>query len=52
MAKRKKGQQDKQRRDLIRFLCLQLPIQTVCITTKVVSSNPVNEEMYSLQHYV
>jgi hypothetical protein len=33
-------------------LDLQLPVQSVPITSKVVSSNPVNGEMYSIQHYV
>jgi len=27
-------------------------LQTVPITTKVVSSNPVHGEVYSMQHYV
>ena len=31
---------------------LQLPMQSVPITTKVVSSNPAHGEMYSIQHYV
>ena len=31
---------------------LQLPVQSVPITTKVVSSNPVHGELYSIQHYV
>ena len=31
---------------------LQLPVQSVPITTKVVSSNPVHDEVYSIQHYV
>ena len=31
---------------------LQLPVQSVPITTKVVSSNPVHGEVYSMQHYV
>jgi hypothetical protein len=31
---------------------LQLPVQSVPITTKVVSSNPVHGEVYSIQHYV
>jgi hypothetical protein len=31
---------------------LQLPVQSVPITTKVVSLNPVHGEMYSIQHYV
>ena len=33
-------------------LDLQLPVQSVHITTKVVSSNPVHGEVYSMQHYV
>ena len=31
---------------------LQLPMQSVPITTKVVSSNPVHGEVYSIQNYV
>jgi hypothetical protein len=31
---------------------LQLPVQSVPITTKVVSLNPVHDEVYSIQHYV
>ena len=31
---------------------LQLPVQSVPITTKVVSSNPVNGKVHSMQHYV
>ena len=31
---------------------LQLPMQSVRITTKVVSSNRVHGEVYSIQHYV
>jgi hypothetical protein len=31
---------------------LQLPVQSVPITTNVVSSNPVHGEVYSIQHYV
>ena len=31
---------------------LQLPVQSVPITTKVVSSNPVHGEVYLIQHYV
>ena len=30
---------------------LQLPVQSVHITTKVVSSNPVDGEVYLIQHY-
>ena len=33
-------------------LDLQLPVQSVPITTKVVSSNTVYDEAYSIQHYV
>ena len=31
---------------------LQLPVKSVPITTKVVSSNPVHNERYSTQYYV
>ena len=31
---------------------LQLPVQSVLITTKVVSSNPVHGKVYSIQLYV
>ena len=31
---------------------LQLPMQSVPITTKVSSSNPTHGEVYSMQHYV
>ena len=30
----------------------QLPVQSVTITTKVVSSNPVHGEVYSIQNYL
>jgi len=30
----------------------KLPVQSVPITTKVVCSNPIHNEMYSIQHYV
>jgi hypothetical protein len=33
-------------------LDLQLPVQSVPISTKVVSSNPTDGEVYSIQHYV
>ena len=33
-------------------LDIQLPVQSVPITTKVVSSNSVHSEVYSVQHYV
>jgi hypothetical protein len=31
---------------------LQLPVQSVPITTKVESSNPIHGELYSMQNYV
>ena len=34
------------------FLDLQLRVQSVSITTKVVSSNLAQDEVHSLQHYV
>jgi hypothetical protein len=34
------------------YLDLQLLVQSVPITTKVVSLNPANGEVYSIQHYV
>ena len=34
------------------FLDLQLHVQSVSITTKVVSSNLAQDEVHSLQHYV
>ena len=37
---------------IVRKLDLQLTIQSVPITSKVVSSNPVHGEMYSIQHYM
>ena len=33
-------------------LDLQLPVQSVPITINIVSSNSVNDEVYSIQHYV
>jgi len=33
-------------------LDLQLPMQSMTITTKVVISNPIQCEVYSIQHYV
>ena len=36
---------------IIWYLDLQLPVQLVPITTKVVSWNPVHGEVYSIQHY-
>ena len=37
---------------IIWLVDLQLPVQSVPITTKVVSSNPVHGEVCSIQHYV
>jgi hypothetical protein len=37
---------------IVRELDLQLPMQSLPITSKVVSSNPIHGEMYSIQHYV
>ena len=37
---------------IVWLLDLQLPVHSVPITTKVVSSNPVHREVYSIQHYV
>jgi hypothetical protein len=37
---------------MVWLLDLQLPVQSMPITTKVVSSNPVVGEVYSIQHYV
>jgi len=34
------------------WLDLQLPMQSLPITTKVVSLNAIHGEVYSLQHYV
>ena len=34
------------------YFDLQLHMQSVSITTKVVSSNPAHGEMYSILHYV
>ena len=42
---------DRRGRDRM-VLDLQLPVQSVSITTKVVSSNPVHGDVYSMQHYV
>jgi hypothetical protein len=33
-------------------LDLQLPVQSVPITTEVLSSNPTHGDVYSIQHYV
>jgi hypothetical protein len=37
---------------IIWYLDLQLPMQSVPITTKAVNSNPTHDEVYSIQHYV
>jgi hypothetical protein len=37
---------------IIWWLDLQLPMQSVPITTKIVSSNPIHGEVYSIQNYV
>jgi hypothetical protein len=37
---------------IIWYLDLQLPVQSVSITTKVVSLNPIHGEVYLIQHYV
>ena len=37
---------------IVWWLNLQLPVQSVPITTKVVTSSPVHDEVYPIQHYV
>ena len=37
---------------IIGHLVLQLPVQSMPINTKVVSSNPAHSEVYSIQNYV
>ena len=37
---------------IVWYLDLQLHVQSVPITTKVISSNPVHGEVYSIEHYV
>ena len=37
---------------IVWWLDLQLHMQSVTITTKVVSSNPIHGTVYSKQHYV
>ena len=39
-------------RDRIWQLDLQLPVQSVPITTKILCSNPLHGQAYSIQHYV
>jgi hypothetical protein len=36
---------------IVRYLDLQLPVQSVPITSNVVSLNPVHGEVYLIQHY-
>ena len=36
--------------DFASVICIQLHVQSVPITTKVMSSNPVHGEVYSMQH--
>jgi hypothetical protein len=38
--------------DIVWKLDLQLPMQSVPISTKVVSSNPTHGQVYSIQHYL
>jgi hypothetical protein len=37
---------------IVWLLDLQLPVQSVPITTKVVSLNPIDDEVYLIQHYM
>ena len=37
---------------IVWLMDLQLPMQSVPITTNIVSSNPAQDELYSIQHYV
>jgi hypothetical protein len=37
---------------IVWYMDLQLPMQSVLITTNVVNSNPVHDEVYWIQHYV
>ena len=37
---------------IVWYLDLKLPMQSVPITSKVVTSNPAHVEMYSIQHFV
>jgi hypothetical protein len=37
---------------IVWWLDLQLPVQALPITTQALSSSPVHEEVYSIQHYV
>ena len=48
ITKRRRGHRGRDRT----ILDLQLPVQSVPITTKVTSSNPVHDEVHSIQNYV
>ena len=37
---------------IVWLLDLQLPVQSVSIITKIVSSKPAHGKVYSMQHYV
>jgi hypothetical protein len=37
---------------IVWYLDLQLPVQSVPITTNVTNSNPAHGKVYSIQHYV
>ena len=37
---------------IVWWLDLQLPVQSLPNTTQALSSSPVHEEVYSIQHYV
>ena len=37
---------------IVWWVDLQLHVQSMSITTKIVSSNPVHGRVYSIQHYV
>jgi hypothetical protein len=37
---------------IVWYLALQLSMQSVPVTSNVVSSNPAHDQVYSIQHYV
>ena len=37
---------------IVWYMDLQLPVQTVPITTKIVNSSPARGEVYLMKHYV
>ena len=37
---------------IVLLLDIQLPVQSVPIISKIVSSNPIHGEVYSIQHYL